>query len=246
MAVTFVNAQLTGAQQTVQAGAGLPAQSFEPSDCAALVRRVRDGNTAAIEELYGLFTHGIRYFLLRHLGPEEIDDKVHDCFIIVLEAIHAGRLREPERLMGYVRTVAKRKIAKSIHLAMQQRRTHVHLDQALCSLWDGSENPERQMVSRQRIEIANRVFDATSRRDREILRRFYGLEQSQEQIRADMGLTDNQFRLLKSRAMARLGRLEKKLVGVRRSQPHPRLVGREIDNSFTNETKMTPTWQMCF
>jgi RNA polymerase sigma-70 factor, ECF subfamily len=209
MAVTFVNTQLTAAQQTVQAGARLPAQSFEPSDCAALVRRVRDGNAAAIEELYGLFTHGIRYLLLRHLGPEEIDDKVHDCFVTVLQAIHDGRLREPERLMGYVRTVAKRKIAKSIHLAIRQRRTRVHLDQSLCSLCDGNENPERQLVSRQRIEIANRVFDAASRRDREILHRFYVLEQSQEQIRADKGLTYNQFRLLKSRAKARLGGWEK-------------------------------------
>jgi len=81
VAVTFVNAQLTAAQQTVQAGGDPPAQSFEPHDCAALVRRIRKGNAAAIEKLYGLFTHGIRYFLLRHLGPEEIDDKVHDCFI---------------------------------------------------------------------------------------------------------------------------------------------------------------------
>jgi RNA polymerase sigma-70 factor (ECF subfamily) len=209
MAATSVNAQVTGARQTVQAGAGLPAQSFEPPDCAALVRPVRDGNAAAIEELYGLFTRGIRYFLLRHLGPEEIDDKVHDCFITVLQAIHAGRLREPERLMGYVRIVVKRKIAKSIHLAMRQRRTGVHLDPALCSLCDGSENPERQIASRQRIEIARKIFEAATCRDREILHRFYVLEQSQEQIRIDMGLTYNQFRILKSRAKARLGGWEK-------------------------------------
>jgi DNA-directed RNA polymerase specialized sigma24 family protein len=42
-----------------------------------------------------------------------------------------------------------------------------------------------------------------SRRDREILTRFYLLEQSQEQICEEMGLNDTQFRLLKSRAKQR-------------------------------------------
>jgi RNA polymerase sigma-70 factor, ECF subfamily len=37
------------------------------------------------------------------------------------------------------------------------------------------------------------------------------LEQSQEQICADMGLSYNQFRLLKSRAKARFGELGKRL-----------------------------------
>ncbi len=41
---------------------------------------------------------------------------------------------------------------------------------------------------------------ATSKRDREFLTRFYSLGQSQSQICAQMGLTDTQYRLLKSRA----------------------------------------------
>ena len=50
-----------------------------------------------------------------------------------------------------------------------------------------------------------------SRRDREILQRFYVLEQSQAQICAEMELSYNQFRLLKSRAKARFGELGKRL-----------------------------------
>jgi RNA polymerase sigma-70 factor (ECF subfamily) len=180
-------------------------------DCAALVGRIREGEAAAIEELYGIFARGVRYFLLRRLGPDEIDDKVHDCFVIVLQAIHDGDLREPERLMGYVKTVVKRKIATSIDLAVQQRRTRVDWDCALCSLYDRRENPERGMVSREQIEIARKVLEGVSGRDREILRRFYVLEQSQEQIRADMELSCTQFRLLKSRAKARFGEFGKRL-----------------------------------
>ena len=183
----------------------------EAPDCAELVRRIRDGEAAAVEELYGFFARGVRYFLLRNLGPDEIDDKVHDCFVVVLQAIHDGDLREPERLMGYVRTVIKRKIANSIDLTIRQRRTHVGLDDTVCILSDRRDNPECGMVSRQEIEIARKVLEEVSGRDREILQRFYVLGQSQEQICAVMELSCNQFRLLKSRAKARFGEIGKKL-----------------------------------
>jgi DNA-directed RNA polymerase specialized sigma24 family protein len=49
-----------------------------------------------------------------------------------------------------------------------------------------------------------------SRRDRDILTRFYLHEQSQEQICQDMNISETQFRLLKSRAKARFGEMGKK------------------------------------
>jgi RNA polymerase sigma-70 factor (ECF subfamily) len=205
MTAIFVKPQSATAEQIVVS------QPRDSPDCAALVSRIRNGDAAAFEELYGIFARGVRYFLLRHLGPEEIDDKVHDCFVIVLQAIHDGELREPERLMGYVRTVVKRKISSSIDFVRQQRLTRVDLDDTLCFLSDRGDNPERELVSRQQIEIARKVFAGISGRDREILRRFYVLEQSQEQIRADMALSFNQFRLLKSRAKARFGEIGKRL-----------------------------------
>jgi RNA polymerase sigma factor (sigma-70 family) len=161
--------------------------------------------------LYGVFAKGVRYFLLRNLGPDDIEDKVHDCFVIVAQAIQNGDLREPERLMGYVRTVVKRQIAASIDIAVQQRRSRVDFEDTLFSVCDWRENPENSAMARQRAEIARKVLDGVSRRDRDILNRFYVLEQSQEQICADMGLSYNQFRLLKSRAKGRFGELGKKI-----------------------------------
>ena len=54
-------------------------------------------------------------------------------------------------------------------------------------------------------------MNGVSRRDREILHRFYVQEQSQEQICQEMSLSYNQFRLLKSRAKARFGELGKRM-----------------------------------
>lgn len=186
-------------------------EHFHAPDWAGLVARIRNDDSAAMAELYGIFAKGIRYFLLRNLGPEELDDKVHDCFVIVAQAIKNGELREPERLMGYVRTVVKRQIAASIDVAVQQRRNRVDFEDCLFSMSDWRENPERSVIAQQRVEIARKVLNGVSRRDRDILHRFYVLEQSQEQICADMGLSYNQFRLLKSRAKARFGELGKRL-----------------------------------
>ena len=71
------------------------------------------------------------------------------------------------------------------------------------SMSDWRDNPERSVIVRQREEMVRTVLKSVSRRDRDILNRFYVLEQSQEQICADMGLSYNQFRLLKSQAKAR-------------------------------------------
>jgi RNA polymerase sigma factor (sigma-70 family) len=185
--------------------------SLPDYDLSALVNGIRSGNQAAMESLYGIFARGVRFFLLRNLGPDELDDKVHDCFVIVAQAIRNGELREPERLMGYVRTVVKRQIAASIDIAVQQRRNRADFEDTMFSVSDWRENPERSVIARQRTEIARKVLEGISERDRDILHRFYVLEQSQDQICADMGLSYNQFRLLKSRAKARFGELGKKV-----------------------------------
>ena len=53
-------------------------------------------------------------------------------------------------------------------------------------------------------------------RDREILLRFYLDEQSRDQICAEMGLTETQFRLLKSRAKARIREVAQKALARKR------------------------------
>jgi RNA polymerase sigma-70 factor (ECF subfamily) len=185
--------------------------AFEIQDWTQLVERIHGGDPAAMEELYAIFGKGIRYFLLRNLGVDELDDKVHDCFLIVAQAIRNGELRDPARLMGYVRTVVKRQIAATIEVAVNRRRTQVDYEDTLFTLSDWKADPEHSLVQQQRFDIARRVMNGISRRDREILHRFYVEEQSQEQICSDMSLSYNQFRLLKSRAKARFGELGKRL-----------------------------------
>lgn len=178
-------------------------------DWANVVERIRLGEQTAIEELYRVFSRGIRYYLCRQLGPQDLDDRVHDCFLVVIHAIKKGDLREPERLMGFVRTIVRRQIAGFIEGMVETRRKQVDIEFGNI-IPDEKLNPENSAISKERDSLAASVLKTISARDREILTRFYLEEQSQEQICQEMSLTETQFRLLKSRAKAKFGELGKR------------------------------------
>jgi len=182
-----------------------------------LVARIHSGEIDGMTELYTLFSKGIRFYLCRQLGPQELDDKVHDTFVVVVQAIRRGDLREPERLMGFVRTVVRRQVAAHIDKVVHSRRDQMELDASL-RVVDPRENPEDAAIFRQRNELIQRVLTELGDRDREILTRFYLYEQSQDQICSEMRLTETQFRLLKSRAKSRFGELGRKKLAHRSLQ----------------------------
>ncbi len=187
---------------------GLPLDPVtnETVDWAALVESVRAGETCGMEKLYLLFERGARFFLYRRLGPQELDDRLHDVFLIVVLAIRKGELREPERLMGFIRTVVRRQVAAQIDNLVHMRREEIALEPTTI-LADRAGTPEQSAMGAEQLEMMQRVLKALSTRDREILTRFYLREESQEVICEDMNLTLTQFRLLKSRAKARFGEL---------------------------------------
>jgi RNA polymerase sigma-70 factor, ECF subfamily len=179
---------------------------------ADLVERIRAGDNSGMEELYSVFTRGVRYYLCRHLGSQELDDRVHDSFLIVVQAIQKGDLREPERLMGFVRTVVRRQVAAHIDNAVHNRREHADVELGF-RVADLRATPEEHAIVNERADLMKDALGQMSGRDREILTRFYLREQSQEEICAEMNLTDTQFRLLKSRAKARFGEIGKRRLG---------------------------------
>jgi RNA polymerase sigma-70 factor, ECF subfamily len=175
----------------------------------ALVESIQRGELSGMEDLYRVFSRGVRFYLCRQLGPQDLDDKVHDTFLIVVQAIRKGELREPERLMGFVRTVVRRQVAAQIDRSVQSRREQTEMD-STSAVSDHRNTPEEAAILRQHEQVAETVLRGVSGRDREILTRFYLMEQTQQEICDGMSLSETQFRLLKSRAKARFGELGKK------------------------------------
>ena len=173
---------------------------------AGLVERIRNGDPSAMEELYTVFSRGVRFFLWRQLGAQDLDDRVHDVFLMVTQSIQRGELRAPERLMGYIRTVVRRQVAGHIEDTVNARRMRVDIDVGI-PVSDRAPNPERKAIQEQNMDLAMRILRSLPERDREVLRRFYLDEQPAEEICRDLGLTETQFRLIKSRAKSRFGQL---------------------------------------
>jgi len=172
------------------------------------------GDPAGQEALYEAFAPGLRVFLAHHLRQEEeVEDRLHDVFVQAVAVIQEGQLRDPARLAGFMRTIARRQIAAFIHEAVAERETGGEVAEGLvvASL---APSPEALAIRRQGRERALEVLGSFSQSDREILIRFYLLGQEPEEICRELGLTPNQFRLRKSRAKRRfvqaMGRETKK------------------------------------
>jgi RNA polymerase sigma-70 factor (ECF subfamily) len=215
------------ARSIVRSSLPTPDNGYESE--TSLVERVRAGNIAAMSELYQLIDKGFRFSLVLSVGPQDLEDCLHDAFIEVLRSIQRNELRDPRRLMGFIRIVVHRMGVSRHNRHAQQRRETVTLDE--CSVIpEPRNNAEKNLIARQRVNLLHEVLELMSGRDREVLNRFYVQEQTQERICDEMRMSLEQFRLLKSRAKDRFGELGKKKLH------QPASVGRErSSNGWANE-----------
>ena len=173
------------------------------------VAAVMAGCDLAESSLYRHLSRTFRPFFISQLGGQHADDLVPDLFLIVLKSIRARRLREPECLNAYAYAIAQRLVVRTIQrisVARQRERPSNEL------LSDRQESPELACQRNETAGLMRAIFSAMSASEREILRRFYLEEEPADQIRSEMGLSPNQFRLAKWRAKERFGVLGKQLL----------------------------------
>jgi RNA polymerase sigma-70 factor (ECF subfamily) len=175
-------------------------------DWKLVVDQIERRDPAGEETLYANLLSGARIFLQRRLGTSDVDDRVHDVFLTVVDTIRRGELRDPERLMGFVRTVLHRQLSLGISQSVRRRETTTPIE-TTPQLPGSDATPEQQVLAQEKIAIMKQLLRQLSDRDFEVLSRSYLREQRQEQICEDLRLTPTQFQLLKSRAKARLAEL---------------------------------------
>jgi RNA polymerase sigma factor (sigma-70 family) len=181
--------------------------SRAPVDWRSVVEKIRLGDPEGQRILYDNLRSGARLFLKRRLSSDQdVDDRVHDVFLIVIDTIQRGDLREPDRLMGFVNTVLNRQLAAEIGRKVQDRQNLTERDPE-AALAAPEPNPEQHAITRENIRVMKALLGKMNPRDVEILSRYYLQEQSEEQIRSEMALTAAQFNLIKSRAKARFAKL---------------------------------------
>lgn len=177
----------------------------------SLAEDVAAGDESAVEELYRSLRGIIRGLIVVQIGPDRAEDVFHDVVIDLVVAIRHGAIKDPEVLPAYARTIARRKVIMVIEdLIKERQNSDVNQVGLRCP---ASESPEHLVLRLERQQIAERVLLSLPERQRETLIRFYLHEESEEQIRTSMGLTYNQFRLIKSRAKLRYAELVQERIG---------------------------------
>jgi len=171
-AVRHAPTVLAQAPEDRDSATSAPGDPSTAVDWNLLVENIHAGSQDAMEQLYRLFSRGVRFYLCRQLGPQELEDKVHDTFVIVVQAIRRGDLREPERLMGFVRTIVRRQVAAYIDNAIQKRRDQADIESGV-NLVDARRNPEERAIGKENEDLMVQVLRSMTKRDREILTRFY-------------------------------------------------------------------------
>jgi RNA polymerase sigma-70 factor, ECF subfamily len=184
--------------------------------CAEIVNRVQRGDRLGLEELYAMFGRGVRYYLCRHLGPRDLDDRMHDTFLIVVQAIRRDELRDPGRLLGFIHTIVRRQVAMQIEREIAERKDSQEAEAVRFTVEDSRPTPELHAMRVDGRRFVRVLMEELDEREREVIRRFYLEEQRQEQICAEMGLTSTQYRLIKSRAKQRLEEIGKRVL-----EPNP-------------------------
>ena len=77
-------------------------------DPESLVRRIREGDPAAEEELVCRYRRPVALVLWgARRDPPAIDDLLQETFRIAIEKVRAGDLRQPDRLSGFLCSLAR-------------------------------------------------------------------------------------------------------------------------------------------
>src|SRR5690242_12552436 len=86
----------------------LSAPNPEPASPAGLVARIRGGECAAEGELVARYSRGVLVILRRSVRDgAAIDDIYQEVFLLAVQKIRAGEVRDPERLSGFICAIAR-------------------------------------------------------------------------------------------------------------------------------------------
>lgn len=176
------------------------------ADLALAAHGIQLGDAQSLENMYRLVTPGLRAFLALRVPRDLIDDYSHDIFLALVRFIETGNVRNPQCLPGIIRTIALRFVSE-YKRTVSKSPTPVESVIFERFVPDRRADLESSYQRQQQMELAMSTLAMLRDREREILRRFYLEEQPQDQICREMGLTETQFRLLKSRAKSRFGEL---------------------------------------
>ncbi len=181
--------------------------TLDAATAEGLVHRIAAGESRAEGELVECCGRTLR-FLCRRFARDEADaeDLYQETLILALEKIRRHEVREPSRLAGFLRALAK-------NLSIQRyRRSAYALEKPSDTPPDRADeslpDPLGSLLDDERKALTLRLL-GTLRvpRDREVLFRYYIAEEGSETICRDLNIDADHFYRILHRARMRYRRL---------------------------------------
>jgi RNA polymerase sigma-70 factor (ECF subfamily) len=165
---------------------------------AELVRRIGSGDSEAEAELFRRMAPRIHLYGLRHLRDVAAsEDLTQQVLITTLEALRAGRLREPEKLASFVLGTCRmtvldlRRNAQRKERLLQQYGTELRRAEPLSTLHLDKD------------QLRRCVKNLNERERSVVVMTFYG-EQPGEDVANLLGISEANVRVIRHRAIHRL------------------------------------------
>ena len=177
-----------------------------------LVARIEVGDLQAEAELVEHYSHSVKITIRREVSDAmTIDDLYQETFRIVLEKIRQGDVREPERLSGFVLSVAKNLIIAYFRQAARQ--AGMSGADEIEPLPNPGPDQLEEFLQRETADLVRQILRSMpNQRDIQVLFRFYLAEDDKEQICADLGMTILHFNVVLHRARERFRKLYKRVL----------------------------------
>lgn len=166
---------------------------------ADLVRRIGSGEDRDAEgELYRRMAPRVRLYGLRHLRDgHAADDLTQQVLITTLEALRAGRLREPEKLASFVLGTCRMTVLDLRRGAQRRARLleRFGADQLLAAPVPESQFDYEQLA---------RCMEALRERDRTVVVMTFYDERTSADLAGFLGLSEANVRVIRHRAIHQL------------------------------------------
>jgi len=183
--------------------------SSEGNPISGLAERIFNGDAAAESELVERFQNGLRIMLLKRTSnPQLAQDLCQDTFVITLKKLRADELRNHDALAGFIRQIA---VNLSIEHYRKEKR-YVHQDDERIALRTPHKDNKADRIDEKRHRsVLNAALEELGQdRDREILKRFYLLDEDKPEICSVLDLSPAHFDRVLYRAKQRMQKMIEK------------------------------------
>lgn len=177
--------------------------SLEAAVAAELTERIAGGDVHAESELVQRCGPTLRFLTRRYARHEaDAEDLYQETLMLGLEKIRRREVREPERLAGFLRALAK-------NLSTQQyRRRSYQVEKPADGLPDAAAGRPSGalggLLRDERVRLTRRLLaELRVPRDREVLFRYYIAEQESSRICDELGIDGAHFYRVLHRARQR-------------------------------------------